>query len=71
MPDIFDKPQRRGGSGRIPDSRASDYQKFINDRYTCPPELHARLVRFCADEERAKSWVIQKALDAWLTNKGY
>ena len=46
MPDIFDKPQRRGGSGRIPDSRATDYQKFVNDRYTCPPELHAPLVKF-------------------------
>ena len=71
MPDFFGKPQRKGNSGRIPDSRADSYQKFVNDRYPCPPELHARLVRFCEDEERAKSWVIQKALDAWLTNKGY
>ena len=71
MPDILGNRQRRGSSGRIPDSRADRYQKFVNDRYTCPPELHARLVKFCEDEERAKSWVIQKALDAWLTNKGY
>ena len=71
MPDFFGKPQRKGNSGRIPDSRADSYHKFVNDRYTCPPELHARLVKFCEDEERAKSWVIQKALDAWLTNKGY
>ena len=71
MPDFFGKPQRKGNSGRIPDSRSADYQKFVNDRYTCPPELHSRLVKFCEDEERAKSWVIQKALDAWLTNKGY
>ena len=71
MPDFFGKPQRKGSSGRIPDSHADRYQKFVNDRYTCPPELHARLVKFCEDEERAKSWVIQKALDAWLTNKGY
>ena len=71
MPDFFGKPQRKGSSGRIPDSRADSYQKFVNDRYTCPPELHARLVKYCEDEERAKSWVIQKALDAWLTNKGY
>lgn len=71
MPDFFGKPQSKGNSGRIPDSRSADYQKFINDRYTCPPELHSRLVKFCEDVERAKSWVIQKALDAWLTNKGY
>lgn len=71
MPDLFGKPQRKGASGRAPDSRADNYQKFVNERYTCPPDLHARLVKFCEDEERAKSWVIQKALDAWLTNKGY
>ena len=71
MPDLFGKPQRKGASGRVPDSRAESYQKFVNERYTCPPDLHARLVKFCKDEERAKSWVIQKALDAWLTTKGY
>ena len=64
MPDLFGKPQRKGASGRVPDSRADNYQKFVNERYTCPPDLHARLVKFCEDEERAKSWVIQKALDA-------
>ena len=71
MPDLFGKPQRKGAYGRVPDSRTDNYQKFVNERYTCPPDLHARIVKFCEDEERAKSWVIQKALDAWLTNKGY
>lgn len=71
MPTFSGKPERKGSSGRIPDSMADTYQKYVNDRYTCPPELHARLVKFCEDEERAKSWVIQKALDAWLTAKGY
>lgn len=71
MPDIFDKPQRRGASGRVPDSRADGYQKFENKRYTCPPDLYARLVRYAEDNERAKGWVIQKALDAWLTSQGY
>ena len=71
MPDLFGKPQRKGASGRVPDSRAESYQKFVNERYTCPPDLHARLVKYCQDEERAKSWVIQKALDAWLTTKCY
>ena len=47
------------------------YQKYINERYTCPPDIHARLVKYCEDEERAKSWVIQKALDAWLKERGY
>ncbi len=71
MPDIFCNPQRRGSSGRIPDSRAESHQKYVNERYTCPPDLHARLVRYAKEQERAKSWVIQKALDAWLTSQGY
>lgn len=71
MPDVFGNKQRQGSAGRVPDAVAETYQKYVNERYTCPPDLHARLVKFCEDEERAKSWVIQKALDAWLTAKGY
>lgn len=71
MPDLFGRKQHRGASGRIPDSRADDHQTFINAHFTLPPELHARLGKYCDDEERAKSWVAQKALDAWLTKKGY
>ena len=71
MPDVLGNKQRQGSAGRVPDAVAETYQKYVNERYTCPPDLHARLVKFCEDEERAKSWVIQKALDAWLTSKGY
>lgn len=71
MSDLMGKKLRQGSAGRIPDSRAAEYQKYVNERYTCPPDLHARLVKYCDDEEREKSWVIQKALDAWLTGKGY
>lgn len=69
--DFLDKPQRKGSSGRIPDSGVETYQKYENRRYTCPPDLYQRLVKYCEDEERAHSWVIQKALDKWLTEKGY
>lgn len=62
---------RKGSSGRVPDSKMDTYQKYINERYTCPPDIHARLVKYCEDKERAKSWVIQKALDAWLKERGY
>ena len=55
MPDIFGNRQRKGSSGRIPDAKAAEHQKFVNERYTCPPDLHARLVKYCEDEERAKS----------------
>lgn len=71
MPDIFGKPERRGSAGRVPDAVADTHQKFVNERYTCPPDLHARLVAYCKDEERAKSWVIQKALEDWLSKRGY
>lgn len=68
---INGKPERKGGSGRIPDALAKDYKKYSTQHYTAPPELIERLEKFCLDEERAKSWVIQKALDMWLKQKGY
>lgn len=71
MQDSVGKKRRKGSAGRIPASRAAGYQKYIKEVYTCPPDIHARLLKFCDDEERAKSWVIQKALDAWLSGKGY
>ena len=67
----LDKKERRGGAGRIPDSKMDTYKKFENRRYTCPPDLYERLCKFCDDEERAHSWVIQKALEQWLTERGY
>lgn len=71
MPDYLGNKQRKGASGRVPDSKMGEYRKFENHRYTCPPDLYDRMVKFCDDEERAHSWVIQKALDAWLTQRGY
>ena len=71
MPDIFGNKERKGNSGRIPDKKAETYTKYENRRYTCPPELYARLSKYCDDEERAYSWVIQKALDDWLSKRGY
>lgn len=65
------KPERRGSAGRVPDKVASQYEKYATQHYTCPPDIIARLEQYCADEERAKSWVIQKALDQWLKSKGY
>lgn len=63
--------ERRGSQGRIADARMSTYQKFVDHKYTCPPDLYARLEKYCDDEERAKSWCIQKALEMWLSSKGY
>ena len=49
MPDLMGKKLRQGSAGRIPDSRAAEYQKYVNERYTCPPDLHARLVKYCEE----------------------
>ena len=36
-----------------------------------PPSLIQRLDKYCDEEERARSWAIQKAVDDWLKKKGY
>lgn len=69
--DIFGNPERRGSSGRIPDSKRSQHKLFQRVNTTIDPETFDRLEKYCAEEERARSWVIQKALDKWLTEHGY
>lgn len=71
MPNMLGERERRGGSGRIPDSKMEGYEKSVTKHYTCRPELFDRLKKYCYDEERAQSWVIQKALDKWLSERGY
>lgn len=44
---------------------------FVKFGVSLPPEVHERLAKYCEDEEREKSWCIKKALEAWLTEKGY
>jgi metal-responsive CopG/Arc/MetJ family transcriptional regulator len=44
------------------------FEKF---QITLPPSIVERLEKFMADEERPRSWCIQKALDLWLKQKGY
>lgn len=46
----------------------SGFEKF---QITLPPSIVERLEKFMADEERPRSWCIQKALDLWLKEKGY
>ena len=52
-------------------SKKSDDDKYVRINVTMPPELQARLVNYCDQEERPASWCVQKALDEWLTEKGY
>lgn len=62
---------KRNGSGGRPalGTAQGKHSKQLN--LTIPLDLHERLERFCADDERAKSWAVQKALDKWLTERGY
>lgn len=71
MQDLFEKPQRRGGSGRVSDKMAASHVKYAAINITLPNELNERLIKYAQEEERAKSWVIQKALDKWLEERGY
>lgn len=44
------------------------YQKY---NITLPPSIIERLEKFMTDEERGRSWTIQKALDEYLKKRGY
>ena len=46
----------------------SGFERF---NITLPPSIVKRLDKFMADEERPRSWVIQKALDEYLSRRGY
>ena len=64
-------PQRKGGSDRIPDSQRPQYTLYQKVNVSIDPATFERLEKYCHDEERARSWVIQKAVDFWLSEKGY
>lgn len=38
---------------------------------TFPPSILKRLDKFMKAEDRPRSWVIQKAVDEWLKERGY
>ena len=63
--------ERKGSSGRIPDSKRERHRLFQKVNISIDPDTFDRLEDYCADQDRARSWVIQKALDSWLTDKGY
>lgn len=44
---------------------------YLRTNISIPPSLFARLEKYRKDEDRPRSWVIQKAIDEWLKKKGY
>lgn len=71
MPNFFGEPERKGSSGRIPDSKRSSHKLFQRLNITIDPDTYERLEKYCEETERARSWAIQKAVDYWLKSQGY
>lgn len=51
--------------------RGVEEEGFQHFNITLPPSIIERLEKFMKDEERPRSWTIQKALDEWLKKRGY
>ena len=48
-----------------------DMSGFKDYHISLPNSLIERLEKYMKDEERPRSWCIQKALDEWLKKRGY
>lgn len=44
---------------------------YVKINVTMPPSLIKRLDKFMNEEERSRSWIIQKAVDQWLKDRGF
>ena len=62
---------KRTGSGGRPPLGSPQGSKSRQLNLTIPEDLYARLEKYCEDDERAKSWAVQKALNVWPTERGY
>lgn len=71
MPNIFGEKERKGSQGRIADSQRPNHKLFQKVNVSIEPNIFDRLETYCQEQERARSWVIQKALDSWLESNGY
>ena len=61
---------KRQGSGGRPRYGIPPEEEFIKFNLTITKTLDERLIAYCEKEERAKSWVVRKALDELLTEQG-
>lgn len=51
--------------------RGEEELGYVVRNISLPPSIDQRLEKYRTEEERPRSWVIQKALDEWLKKKGY
>lgn len=62
--------EKRTNRGR-PKLGSPNPNKAIKFTTSLPPELYERLERYCKDDEREKSFAIKRALEPWLSERGY
>jgi len=62
--------EKRTNRGR-PRLGSPNPNRAVKFSTSLPPDLYARLVKYCEDEERDKSYALKKALDPWLSERGY
>jgi len=60
----------KGSQGRPRYGEDKD-EKMYKLALTITESLDERLQKYCDEEDRAKSWVIRKALDKFLTEQGF
>lgn len=51
--------------------RGIEEEGYVRYQISVPPSLSERLEKYREVEERPRSWVIQKALEKWLSERGY
>lgn len=51
--------------------RGIEEEGFVRHNIIIPPSLNERLNKYMEQEERPRSWTIQKALDEYLKKRGY
>lgn len=55
----------------MPFPKKKDSEKCIKQSLSFEPKDMERLIKYCQKEERTMSWVVRKALDQWLKERGY
>ena len=51
--------------------RGTEEEGYVKHNVSIPPSVDERLTKYMRDEERPRSWCVQRALDEWLKKKGY
>lgn len=62
--------EKRTNRGR-PRLGSPNPNRAVKFSTSLPPDIYARLAKYCEEEERDKSYALKKALDPWLSERGY